>query len=101
MPVLFITRHPGAAAWAGAHLPAAQLRQTLDLGEVQPGDQVCGVIPLDLAAAACARGARVAALVFDRTGMDRDEELSRAHLEARGARLVEYRVVEVPPAPTP
>lgn len=87
-----VTRHQGSIDWAKTRLPDARTIDTIDPAQIQAGDRLFGVIPLDIAAEVCAVGARVFLLVFDRDGMARGGEVSREELDRRGARLVEYRV---------
>lgn len=67
----------------------------LDPALLAPGDLVIGTLPLHLAAAACARGARCLCLVVDLPAGARGRELSAAELDAYGARLEEFVVRRV------
>lgn len=89
----FITRHEGAVDWAKQSLPESIWREALDPEQIQPGDRVYGVLPVDLAARVCEKGARFYALVFDRDAWTRGTELTAAELERRGAHFVEYIVL--------
>jgi CRISPR-associated protein Csx16 len=95
MTVYFVSRHAGAREWAGRHAPEAVLKRHLDAGDVAGGDVVLGTLPVPLAAAVTARGARYVHLVFEVAEDERGAELSADALEARGARLVEFRVAGV------
>lgn len=100
MTTFFITRHPGAIEWAtrqglkvDKHLPH------LDPAEVQPGDIVIGILPVNLAAEVCERGARYFNLSLDLPLEARGRELTVAELQKYGARIEEYtiqRLVEMP-----
>jgi CRISPR-associated protein Csx16 len=58
----------------------------------EPGDRVCGVLPLALAARICASGAQAHVISYDVPESLRGQELSAAMLEALGAKLVQYDV---------
>lgn len=93
MSIWFVTRHSGAVDWVksqgvavdhwGAHLA---------VDEVSSGDVVIGILPVNLAAAVCAKGARYFNLSLDLPFELRGRELSAAELVAAGARLEEYSV---------
>lgn len=93
MSTWFVTRHPGAIEWAerqGLHVDH-QITH-LDVGEVGAGDTVIGILPVNLAAQVCERGARYLALSIDVPVEARGRELSADELEAFGARLEEFSV---------
>jgi CRISPR-associated protein Csx16 len=93
MTTWFVTRHPGAIAWA-ARQGIAVDRQVahLDPADIQPGDTVIGTLPVNLAAQVCARGARFFNLSLDVPPEARGRELSADDLERFGARLEAYDV---------
>jgi CRISPR-associated protein Csx16 len=93
MTTWFVTRHPGAIAWA-ARQGIAVDRQVahLDPADIQPGDTVIGTLPVNLAAQVCARGARFFNLSLDVPAEARGRELSADDLERFGARLEAYDV---------
>lgn len=96
MTTFFVSRHLGATAWAleqglAVDRPVAHL----DPAEVQPGDTVIGTLPVNLAAAVCANGARYLHLTLDLPPDWRGRELSAAQMAACGARLEEFRVEKV------
>ena len=93
MTTFFVTRHPGAIAWA-ARQGIAVDRQVAHLGpaDIQPGDTVIGTLPVNLAAQVCARGARFFNLSLDVPAEARGRELSADDLERFGARLEAYDV---------
>lgn len=96
MTTFFVSRHPGAAAWAQAQgLAVDRLVVHLDPAEVGAGDTVIGTLPVNLAAAVCARGARYLHLSLDLPAERRGRELNAADMAACGARLEEYRVQKV------
>jgi CRISPR-associated protein Csx16 len=68
MTTFFVSRHPGASAWAACQgLAVDRLVAHLDPAEVGAGDTVIGTLPVNLAAAVCGKGAAGLA----RTGADR------------------------------
>lgn len=96
MTTFFVTRHPGAAAWAREQgLSVDRAVAHLDPTEVQAGDVVIGTLPVNLAADVCARGGRYLHLSLDLPAEWRGRELSAADMAACGARIEEYRVQRV------
>ena len=91
----FISRHEGAREFAKCHLPEAIISNMLDLDILRPRDRVYGILPIDLAAKVCAKGASFFALVFDRTGYARGSEMSVDEMVKRGAHLVPFHVAEL------
>ena len=69
-----------------------EIRNKIVRLELAPGDVVCGVLPLGLAAKLCAQGVRVLAIDMALPEHLRGVELSAEQLDALQARLVEYRV---------
>lgn len=93
MTVWFVSRHPGAQAWARRHgLHWDRLCHHLDASEVQAGDRVYGTLPYHLAAGVCAAGAEYWHLQLHLRELQRGVELSAAELDAAGARFVRYTV---------
>ena len=93
MTTFLITRHPGAVAWItqqGFQIDVTQSH--LDLAPMQPGDVVFGTLPVNLAAAVCARGARFFNLSLDLPEYMRGKELSVDELRQYRARFEEYHV---------
>jgi CRISPR-associated protein Csx16 len=100
MTTWFVSRHPGAAEWARRQgLTVDRMVEHLQVEDVRPGDTVIGTLPVHLAAAVCARGARFLQLSVDLPPALRGRELSAEELQACGARLEEYRVERVAPSP--
>lgn len=94
MRIHFVTRHPGAIQWARAHGVAFDRAvDHLDAEEVAAGDIVIGVLPPALAAAVCARGARLFALTLQVPRALRGQELDAATLEQLDAQLQEFTVL--------
>lgn len=93
MTTFFVSRHPGAVDWAQRHgLRVDAWVMHLDPQKVGAGDTVIGSLPLHLAAAVCARGARFLHLTLDIPAEWRGRELSADDLETAGARLEEFGV---------
>jgi len=93
----FVTRHPGAIEWAARRgLEVDRQLDHLDVETIQPGDEVIGILPVNLAAEVCARGGRFFNLSLTVPPEARGRELSADELEQYGARIEEYRVEHVP-----
>jgi CRISPR-associated protein Csx16 len=93
--IFLVTRHPGAQDWLQQRVRGAAvtvLPHLADTAAICPGDTVCGVLPLSLAATLCARGATVVCIDIDMPPHLRGHELDAATLDQLGARLVRYRV---------
>lgn len=59
MTAYFISRHPGALAWAAEEGVTVDRQVAhLDAEIVRPGDVVIGTLPVNLAARVCERGGR-------------------------------------------
>jgi CRISPR-associated protein Csx16 len=97
----FVSRHPGAVAWAQAQgLPVEHWVPHLDVAAVQAGDTVAGTLPMHLAAQVCARGARYLHLSLDLPPHWRGQELDARQISQAGARLERYIVQAVDMAGT-
>lgn len=93
MTTWLVTRHPGALDWLLAQgFTGVEHVPHLDPAVVAPGDSVIGTLPVHLAAAVCAAGARYFNLSLDVPEHLRGRELTAAQLEAFGARLEEYAI---------
>ncbi len=96
MTTWFVTRHPGAEEWAARRQIAIDRHCThLDPADVEAGDTVIGSLPVHLAAAVCARGARYLNLSLDLPARARGKELSAEELGEFNARLEEYKITPV------
>ncbi|MDQ2695184.1 MAG: CRISPR-associated protein Csx16 [Pseudomonadota bacterium] len=96
MTTYFVTRHPGARAWAEAQgIRVDRQVDHLDVAAVNPGDMVIGSLPVNLAAVVCARGARYMHLSLVVPPQLRGVELSAQQMNELGAVVEEYRVVRV------
>jgi len=91
MTTYFVTRHPGARAWAQQQGVAVDiLIDHLDPETVQPGDVVIGTLPVNLAARICERGGRYRHLSLETPLERRGGEFTLTEMDAFGARLEEY-----------
>lgn len=96
MTTYFISRHPGAVAWAERkNLHVDQLLAHLDVGQIQPGDTVIGSLPVNLAAQVCAVKAAYWHLSLELPAQLRGQELSADDLEHLGARIEAYDIQKV------
>jgi len=96
MATWFVSRHPGAVAWAASQgLQVDHLVQHLTATHVQNGDTVIGNLPVHLAAQVCARGAHFLNLSMDIPQHWRGLELSAAQLQQCQARLEAFNVTSV------
>lgn len=102
MTTYFVTRHPGARDWATAEgLSVDQVIDHLDPASVQPGDTVIGSLPVNLAAAVCARGGAYLHLSLDLPRELRGRDLSAEEMRGCGARLERYLVRRLAPGGEP
>jgi CRISPR-associated protein Csx16 len=93
MTTYFVSRHPGALAWATDEgLQVDQLITHLDTEIIQPGDQVVGSLPVNLAAEVCRCGGRYLNLSLELTPELRGRELTVEQMRTCGARLEEYHI---------
>ncbi len=93
MTTYFVTRHPGARAWAQQQGVAVDvLIDHLDPEIVQPGDVVIGTLPVNLAARVCEGGARYRHLALETPPERRGGEFTCDEMAAFGARLEEYSI---------
>jgi CRISPR-associated protein Csx16 len=96
MTTYFVSRHPGATAWAERQgLVVDRPVAHLDVAAVKPGDVVVGTLPVNLAAEVCARGGRYFNLSLNLPQAARGRELTARELDAFGACLEEYIVHKV------
>lgn len=96
MTIYFVTRHPGALAWAAEEgITVDALVGHLDHTVIAPGDRVIGSLPVNLVAEVCVRGGRYLHLSLDLAPELRGRELTADDMRACGARIEEYRVEQV------
>ena len=93
MTTYFITRHPGAIAWAKLQgIIIDQQLTHLDINDIQPGDTVIGSLPVNLAAEVCQRGANYLHMSLSVPENWRGRELSVEQMVQCGAQLENYVV---------
>ena len=93
MTVWFVSRHPGAIAWAAEEgLIVDRQVEHLHPSEVMSGDVVIGSLPVQLAADVCRRGARYLHLSISIPRELRGQELSVEDMRACGAALEEFQI---------
>lgn len=96
MTTYFVSRHPGAHDWAAEEgITVDAVVTHLDPRTIAPGDRVIGSLPVNLAAAVCARGGRYLHLSLALPAGLRGQELDAAQMRAQGARIEEYRIERV------
>lgn len=93
MTTWIVSRHKGALDWLSSQgLHSDKIVPHLDPDRVDSGDIVIGMLPINLAAEVCSRGARYLHLSL-RTPYDwRGTELTAAQLQEIGAAIHEYTV---------
>lgn len=88
-----VSRHAGAVEWIKQQgISIDQQVAHLDIELIQAGDCVIGTLPIQLAAAVCARGARYLHLSVQLPFELRGQELDSATLTRLGATLEEFVV---------
>ena len=91
MTTYFISRHPGAVAWAeseGFHVDERLAH--FDVAMVQPGDRILGTLPINLVADVNARGGAYYHLTLELPADARGKELTADDMRTYGARLEGY-----------
>lgn len=105
MSTWFVSRHPGALAWAQSKtLSFDHHCAHIDPQQVQDGDVVIGSLPVNLAAAVCQRGAQYVNLTVNLPAQLRGQELSLAQMQDCDAKLEAYNIQARPwawPLPLP
>ena len=97
MTTYFVSRHPGAIAWAERQgLPVDQQIRHLEISSIQAGDTVIGTLPMNLAARVCESGGRYIHLTLELPLEKRGQELSADDLDHYGAVVEEYLVRKRP-----
>lgn len=91
MTTYFISRHPGAAAWAESEGFTVDERLAhFDVNLVQAGDRVLGTLPINLVAEVNARGGTYFHLTLELPAEARGKELTAEDMRTYGARLEGY-----------
>lgn len=93
MTTWLVTRHKGAIEWiARQKLIIERYVKHLDPIDIQSGDVVIGILPVNIAAEVCMRGARYINISLNMPPEARGRELSADELVLYQARLEEYSV---------
>lgn len=102
----FVTRHPGAVEWLRKEHP--ELAETSEVvahwtpvrtASLSQHDTVIGILPIDMAAAVCAAGARFFALSLPNMPSEmRGRELTAQDMHQCGAEITEYKVTRCTPS---
>ncbi len=93
MSVWFVSRHPGAIAWAKTQkLGITHWREHLSIEEIAAGDIVIGTLPVHMAAQVCERKARFIALTINVPQSHRGKEISLDQMKSLNCSLQEFFV---------
>lgn len=96
MTTYFITRHPGAIAWASQQgISVDQQIAHLDINDIQPCDIVIGSLPVNLAAEICERGAAYIHMTLNVPEHWRGKELTAEQMIEYGACLEGYALKKI------
>ena len=96
MTTYFITRHPGAIAWATQQGISVDRQMThLDISDIKKGDTVIGGLPVNLAAEICQRGASYIHIALTVPESWRGKELTMEQMVEFGARLEGYALKKI------
>ena len=94
----FITRHPGAKAWAlNQSLNIDRFESHLVIDDIKPCDIVIGTLPIHLAEQVCCVGARYIHLSLTLPEHLRGRELTAHQMNQCDAKLTEYSITKVAP----
>lgn len=92
----FISRHPGAFAWANTQgFQVDECLAHFDVNFIQSGDTVIGTLPVNLIAQVNERGGRYFHLALELPAEMRGQELSAEQMQAFGAQLKEFKAILV------
>lgn len=90
----FVSRHPGAIAWAREHVADIEhWCSHLEIDQLAAGDVVCGTLPVPIVADLNERGVEYLHLVLELSAEQRGTELSADTMKVIGARLEPFQVV--------
>ena len=97
MTIWFVSRHPGALAWARQNGIAFDRHVAhLNTRKIAAGDTVIGSLPVNLAAEVCTRGAAYGNLSLRVAEQDRGRELSAEELQSYNATMEHYEIRKLP-----
>lgn len=93
MSIWFISRHPGAIAWARSqNLGITHWCSHLRIDDISAGDVVIGTLPVHLAAQVCQRKAKFVALSINVTEEQRGKEITLDQMGILDCELQEFIV---------
>ena len=93
MTTYFVTRHPGAIAWAREEgVEVDRQLSHLDMDLIQSGDTVIGSLPVNLAADVCEKNAHYLHLSLELPKELRGKELTSGQMRHCNARLEEFSI---------
>ena len=98
LPVIIVTRHPGATEWIRKQpgFSGAEISAVPHLSKIAPNTHYVGVLPVGLVAQICKSGGRFTSLELTFPDASwRGRELTAAEMDACSARLEEYRAERV------
>lgn len=93
MSTILVTRHPGAIQWIhDSGIKVDSHRDHLDTNEINKGDVVIGILPVNLAAEVCARGGQYLHICMELPRVARGKELSSDQMAEFNATLQPFTV---------
>ncbi len=96
MTTYFITRHPGAIAWAKQQgISVDRQIAHLVINDIKSGDTVIGSLPVNLAAEICQRGAAYIHMTLNVPEHWRGKELTAEQMIECGACLEGYTLKKI------
>ena len=96
MTTYFVTRHPGAKAWAEeAGINIDICLEHLQINQLKTGDKVLGTLPVNLVAELNAKGVRYFHLTLPMPAELRGREITKDIMKQLGAKLEEYSVKKI------
>lgn len=98
LPVVIVTRHPGAVQWIRTQtgFSGAEITAIPHLTKIAPNTHYVGVLPVGMVAQICASGGRFTSLELTFPDASwRGRELSAQEMDTCAARLEEYSAVRI------
>ena len=93
----FVSRHIGASHWLeNQGISIDRQVAHLNLSDIQSGDKIYGTLPIHLAAAVCAKGAKYFHLSIEIPAAFRGKELTLEQMLLFNARLEPFYVEQLP-----
>lgn len=90
-----VTRHQATKDWLLAKMGFDSIVDHLDINLIHDGDEVVGVLPINIAAEVCAKGARYFHVAIQVTKDQRGKELDDQELAQLDPKLIEYQVIRL------